>query len=87
MQPDDYAARIFAEASEDVAWDWKSQMSPKGFRSGYEHLTFGEELQKLLPREFEITADIGADTLIVRRTFQEEKPRFPPLKPKQGELV
>ena len=61
-------------------------MRPKGFRCGYDHLTFGDEPRKILPREFEIIQDMGTDTLIVRRVFQDEKPRFPPLIPKQGEL-
>ena len=58
-------------------------MRPKGWRSGYQHLTFGDELHKFLPREFEIIQDIRTDTLTVRRVFQEEKPRFPEPPPKE----
>jgi hypothetical protein len=86
MSPAEYAARIREESSAGAHWEWTCPLRPKGFRSGYQHLTFGDELRQLLPREFEIIHDLGTDTLIVRRVFQEEKPRFPAMKPKQGEL-
>jgi hypothetical protein len=88
MTPEEYAARIRAESADGVQWEWTCPLRPKGFRSGYQHLTFGDELRKILPREFEIIQDMQTDTLIVRRVYQEEKLRFlePPPKPKQGEL-
>jgi hypothetical protein len=86
LTPDEYAARIRAESAEGTQWEWTCPLRPKGFRSGYQHLTFGDELRKILPREFEIIQDVQTDTLIVHRVYQEEKPRFPPMKPKQEEL-
>ena len=83
MTPDDYAARILAESSDGLQWEWACPMRPKGFRSGWDLLTFGDCVRKLLPREFEVIQDMQTDSLIVRHVFQEERPRLPPLKPKQ----
>jgi hypothetical protein len=81
MTAEEYAARIRAESAEGVQWEWSCPMRSLGFRGGYEHLTLGDEVRKLLPKEFEVIPDICSDTLIVRRVFQDEKPRFPRMKP------
>ncbi|HWB01627.1 MAG TPA: hypothetical protein VG796_01300 [Verrucomicrobiales bacterium] len=82
MTPEEYAARIRAESEAGEGWEWTCPLRPKGSRCGYQHLTFGDELRNLLPKEFEIISDIGTDTLIVRRVYQAEKVRFVEPQPK-----
>jgi hypothetical protein len=84
MTPDEYAARILTESGEGMQWEWTCPLRPKGFRSGHEKLTFGDELRKLLPAEFEITQDLRTDKLIVRRIHRiDEVPRWKRKPPKE----
>jgi hypothetical protein len=76
VQPDEYSKKILTESADGSEWEWKTVLRPTGWSSGNLLITFADELRRLLSAEFEVIEDMDTDSLIVRRTFQEEKPRF-----------
>ncbi|HWB04298.1 MAG TPA: hypothetical protein VG796_14815 [Verrucomicrobiales bacterium] len=75
MTPEEYASRILSESGEGLQWEWTCPLRPKGYRSGHEKLTFGDEVRKLLPAEFEITSDLRTDKLTVRKIHRVDEVR------------